>query len=127
MDLSPHLIYPHSISYRRQSATLIYAETENRFGSVQVSASIRSRIISIAKRGANRSGYSHADRSGRDIHLREVARVTEAAEDKQSAAWRCILIDAPAAAGSVGGEGGEEEEDDETENRDGGRERGVKV
>jgi len=59
--------------------------------------------------------------------LREVARVTEAAEDKQSAAWRCILIDAPAAAGSVGGEGGEEEEDDETENRDGGRERGVKV
>lgn len=33
--------------------------------------------------------------------------------------WCCILIDAPAAAGS-GGEGGEEEED-ETENRGGGR------
>ena len=40
----------------------------------------------------------------------------ETAEDKQSAVWCCILIDAPA-TGS-GGEGGEEEED-ETENRGG--------
>lgn len=53
-----------------------------------------------------------------DEYIRVRLRGLGIAEDKQSAVWCCILIDAPATAGS-GGEGGEEEED-ETENRGGG-------
>jgi len=94
--VAPHLIHPQIHPSTIRNARIVHGETKQ----------IRSRIISIA-----RIGYSHGPRY----------TLAEAAEDKQSAAWRCILIDAPAAGGSVGGEGGEEEEDDETENRDGGR------